>query len=130
MLDTSTPQIRAALPLLYIAWAKAERVILDRFVEAIQDVEDSDLREALTTLRSLFALSRLENDLDWFLEAGYVTGTKAKAIRGEVNDVCDDVRPSAEALVDAFGIPDSPPRAPIATKQTAQAPADLGRNPV
>ncbi|PSQ95395.1 MAG: acyl-CoA oxidase [Bacteroidetes bacterium SW_11_64_17] len=116
--------------LVQCAWAEAERVILDRFVKAIQDVEDSDLREALTTLRSLFALSRLENDLDWFLEAGYVTGTKAKAIRGAVNDVCDDVRPSAEALVDAFGIPDSLLGAPIATKQTAQAPADLGRNPV
>jgi len=116
--------------LVQCAQAEAERVILDRCAEAIQGVEDSDLREALATLRSLFALSRLEEDLDWFLEAGYVTSTKAKAIRGEVNDLCDEVRPHAEALVDAFGIPDALLSAPIATDRQGRNADDLGRDPV
>jgi len=98
------------------ARADAERVILERFADAVEGVEDADLRETLTTLRRLFALSRIEADLDWFLEAGYVSGSKAKAIRGAVNDLCDEVRPQAEALVNAFGIPDALLGAPIATK--------------
>lgn len=45
-----------------------------------------------------------------------MSGSKAKAIRGAVNDLCDEVRPQAEALVNAFGIPDALLGAPIATK--------------
>jgi len=101
--------------LVQLAHAEAERVVLDRFVDAVDRVEDDTLREPLDRLRRLFALSRIEENLDWFLEAGYVESNKAKAIRGTVNDLCDDVRPHAEALVDAFGIPDSCLAAPIAT---------------
>lgn len=100
--------------LVQLAHAEAERVVFDRFVEAIDRVDDEDLQAILTTLRQLFALSRIEEDLDWFLESGYVESNKAKAIRASVNDLCDEVRPAAEALVDAFGIPDACLAAPIA----------------
>jgi len=100
--------------LVQLAHAEAERVVLDRFVDAVDRVDD-ELHAPLDRLRQLFALSRIEENLDWFLEAGYVEANKAKAIRGTVNDLCDDVRPQAEVLVDAFGIPDSCLAAPIAT---------------
>jgi len=103
--------------LVQLAHAEAERVLLDRFADAVEEVTDEALRESLHRLRQLFALSRMEDDLDWFLEAGYVEATKAKAIRGEVNDLCDDVRPAAEGLVNAFGIPDACLSAPIATEE-------------
>lgn len=90
-------------------------MVFDRFVQAIGDVGDDDIAEVLGRLRQLFGLARIEADLDWYLEAGYVESTKAKAIRGAVNDVCDEVRPAAEVLVDAFGIPDACLSAPIAT---------------
>jgi len=106
--------------LVQLAHAEAERVILDRFVEAIEAVEEEPLRETLSSLRQLFALSHIEADLDWFLEAGYVESAKAKALRGTVNDLCDEVRPQAEALVDAFAIPDACLAAPIGTENSAQ----------
>ena len=84
-------------------------------------MDDPDLRDTLTTLRQLFALARIEADLDWFLQAGHVESAKAKAIRGEVNTLCDEVRPYAESLVDAFGIPDACLAAPIATKNGTPA---------
>jgi acyl-CoA oxidase len=71
-------------------------------------------------LRALFALSRIEDNLDWFLEANYVESTKSKAIRGEVNALCDELRPQAEALVDAFAIPGACLAAPIATEEKPQ----------
>jgi acyl-CoA oxidase len=100
--------------LVQLAHAEAERVVFDRFVEAVDRTTEPELREELDRLRALYGLSRIEADLDWYLEAGYVESTKAKAIRGAVNDVCDEVRPAAEALVDAFGIPDACIAAPIA----------------
>ncbi|MFB6098609.1 MAG: acyl-CoA dehydrogenase, partial [Salinibacter sp.] len=108
--------------LVELAHAEAERVLLDRFVEALEDVDDPGLQETLTTLRQLFALARIEADLDWFLQAGHVESAKAKAIRGEVNALCDEIRPYADALVDAFGIPDALLGAPIATDKGTPAP--------
>ena len=102
--------------LVQLATAEAERVILDRFSGAIQGVDDAGVEESLTRLRQLYALARIEADLDWFLEADYVESNKAKAIRGQVNALCDEIRPEAEALVNAFGIPDACLSAPIATQ--------------
>jgi acyl-CoA oxidase len=105
--------------LVQLAYAEAERIVYDRFAAALDDVDDPELREPLGALRQLFGLSALEDDLDWFLEAGYVESNKAKAIRGEVNALCDEVRPAAEGLVDAFAIPDACLAAPIATEASA-----------
>ena len=107
--------------LVQCAQAETERRVLKRFADAIEKVDDASLRDTLTTLRRLFALSRIEADLDWFLEAGYVSASKAKAIRGAVNDLCDEVRPQAEALVNAFGIPDALLDAPIVTERGPDA---------
>lgn len=101
--------------LVQLAQAEAERVILDRFAEVPQRTDDDELADVLHALRRLFALSRIEADLGWFLEAGYVESAKAKAIRGEVNDLCDELRPAAEGLVNSFRIPDACLAAPIAT---------------
>ena len=98
-----------------LARAHAERLLLDGMIDWIDTVNDADLQDVLPPLRSLFALSRIEADLDWFLEAGYVEGAKSKAIRNEVNELCDALRPAAEGLVDAFGIPDALLQAPIGT---------------
>jgi acyl-CoA oxidase len=98
-----------------LARAHAERLLLDGMIDWTDTVDDADLQDVLPPLRSLFALSRIEADLDWFLEAGYVEGAKSKAIRNEVNELCDALRPAAEGLVDAFGIPDALLRAPIGT---------------
>ena len=73
----------------------------------------SETRKGLALLRDLFALARVEADLAWFQEHGYVQAGKAKAIRRLVTRLCHDVREEALALVDAFGIPDAILAAPI-----------------
>ncbi|MEM6646765.1 MAG: acyl-CoA dehydrogenase, partial [Bacteroidota bacterium] len=54
-------------------------------------------------------------DAAWFMASGGFEGVKAKAIRSEINVLCGELRPHAEALVDGFGIPEELIRAPIAT---------------
>ena len=100
--------------LVSLANAHMERVILEQFVAAVDATEDPALAKQLKGLCELFALSRMEEDSGWFLEAGYIQGNKAKAIRKLVNELCLNVRQNALPLVDAFAIPEEILAAPIA----------------
>ena len=100
--------------LLSTARAHVERVVLEQFIKAVAACQPESLREALQPLCRLFALSQLEADRGWFLESGYLSSGKSKAIRTQVNKLCAELRPDAVALVDAFGIPDELLGAPIA----------------
>jgi len=95
--------------------ASVERLILERFAAGVETTADESLKPVLERLLALFALSRIEEDRAWFLEAGYVTIAKSRAIRAEVETLCTEIRPDALALTDAFGIPDRLLGAPIAT---------------
>ncbi len=103
--------------LVTLAEAHAERMVLRAFIEQIETVEDASAKAVLTRLRSLFALHAIESDRGWFLESGLLSASKSKAIRKQVNDLCREVRPDAEALVNAFAIPDACLAAPIGTGQ-------------
>lgn len=99
------------------AHAHVERLILERFVEGAEACEDDALRQVLDRLRSLFALSRIEEDRAWFVEAGHMTTSKSRTVREQVNSLCGELRPAAVDLVDAFGIPDRLLGAPIALSE-------------
>jgi len=100
--------------LLSLAHAHAKRLTLDRLVERTNATEDAP-PSILDRLRSLFALRAIEKDRGWFLESGVLAASKSKAVRAEVNQLCAEIRPHAESLVDAFGIPDACLAAPIGT---------------
>jgi acyl-CoA oxidase len=99
--------------LVSLAKAYAERVVVEQFAICAQAVEDESYGPALKTLSDLYALWRIEQDRGWFLESGFLSQNKSKAIRTLVNRLCGDVRGDALALVDAFGIPEKLLGAPI-----------------
>jgi acyl-CoA oxidase len=94
--------------------AHAERIVMEQFAAGVARCEDSAVRTALAKLAALFALSRIEADRGWFLEAGYLSTAKSHAIREQVNILCAEIRPDAVGLADGFGIPDRLLGAPIA----------------
>ncbi len=99
--------------LVTLALAHVEADLLRSFHAAVKEApETGGVRGELARLAALWALSRLEADRAWFLEAGYMEGSQTKAIRAHVNALCREIRPSAVSLVDAFGIPDDVLRAP------------------
>jgi len=100
--------------LLELAEAYAERQALESFLEAVADLPDQTLQRPLRKLADLFALYHLEKHKAWFLENGFMSGKKSKAITNHVTQLCAEVRRDAVALVDAFGIPDQCLGAPIA----------------
>ena len=100
--------------LVSLSLAYVERVVLERFQVALDELEDESLRPVLTRLHDLWALWRIERDRGWFLENGYLEGGKAKAIRTLVNRLLAELRPDVLALVESFAIPDNCLAAPIA----------------
>jgi acyl-CoA oxidase len=86
--------------------AHTERLMLDAFHEAVARAPTPGASESLRELASLYALSVLERDRAWYLEAGSMEPPKSRAIRAQVEALCGEIRPFAVDLVDAWGIPD------------------------
>ena len=100
---------------LAAARAHVDRLIVEAFARAVDSCEDKALRPVLDRLFDLHALSLVERERGWFFEHGRMTAPRSKAITKAVNRLCAELRGDAEALVDAFGIPDGVLAAPIAT---------------
>ncbi len=91
--------------LIKVGDAHIERIVLEMVIDAIGHVEDKETRTVLKRVRDLFVYSLLEDDMGWFLMHRHVSVERAKAIRRGVNDLCGTLRPHAQELVDAFGVP-------------------------
>jgi acyl-CoA oxidase len=89
------------------ARAYVDRVVLEAFAEAVPRCPDPRLRDILDTLCSLHALSVIERERGWFQEHGRLSSTRSKAVIKSVNALCEQIRPHAELLVDAFGVPEA-----------------------
>jgi acyl-CoA oxidase len=82
-------------------------VVLEAFAGAVEDCEDAHVRELLDKLCSLYALARIESERGWYQEHGRLSPPRSKAVIKSVNALCAELRPHAETLVDAFGVPES-----------------------
>ncbi|MEM6789385.1 MAG: acyl-CoA dehydrogenase [Myxococcota bacterium] len=105
-----------------VALAKAhiEEHVHTCFIEAIERLPAATPeRDALESVRALWALGRLHDDIGWYLENGHVEASKARAIRKLVARQCAQVRAMAVPLVDGFGVPDAV-LGPIAFEQYAE----------
>ncbi len=91
--------------LLRTARAHVDRIVLEAFVAGIDRCPDPGTRALLGRVCDLYVLSTIEADLAWFLAHGRLTATRAKAVTSAVNALCDQLRPHAQTLVDAFAIP-------------------------
>ena len=89
-----------------LAKAYIERLAYKEFINKIDALEDSDEKSILIKLSQLFALTVIEEDKGWYLEADYMEGVKTKAIRRMISKLCQELRYEARGLVDAFGIPE------------------------
>jgi acyl-CoA oxidase len=112
-LDPTEVFSRAQDHVIAAAWAHAERMVLEAFVDKVNSMPDGDNKVAVHLLCDLFALSTIEADRGWWMEHGRLSSQRAKAITREVGDLLRKVRPLAEHLVDAFGVPAEMLNAPI-----------------
>jgi acyl-CoA oxidase len=96
------------------AQAHIDLEVFELFTAAIERCDDEDTKELLNLVCDLHALALIERERGWFLEHGRLTPARSKAVISAVNDTCKRLRPHAEELVEAFGIPDAVLSAPIA----------------
>ena len=99
--------------LLALAFAHVERLVLERFEQAIEDADES-LQPSLERLCRLFAFTHLEKHRAWYLENRLLTSAATRSLGTTVDQLCAEVRREAVSLVNAFGIPPECLAAPIA----------------
>ena len=98
--------LKVQVHMMDLSKAYIERLAYKEFVNKIDGLEEGNEKNILIKLSQLFALTVIEEDKGWFLEADYMEGVKTKAIRRMINKICQELRYEAKGLVDAFGIPE------------------------
>ena len=98
--------LRTQTHMIATAEAYIERVILKSFIVVLDGMEDGEAKTLLTKVKDLYALSTIQENKGWYLECDYMHGSKTKAIRRVVSNLCKELRAEASILVDAFDIPD------------------------
>ncbi|WP_439129304.1 acyl-CoA dehydrogenase family protein [Polaribacter sp.] len=84
------------------------------FIAQTQNIKDEKYKLLFEKLGTLYALHALQKDASWYLEQGYFSGSKSKAIKRRVERISTELRPHIGVLVDGFGIPKHCLEAPIA----------------
>jgi acyl-CoA oxidase len=91
---------------MHTARAHVHRVVLEAFIAGIHSCEDRAASDILELVCDLYALTVIEDDKAWFMEHRLLSTERAKAVTSAINERCRNLRPHAETLVDAFGIPE------------------------
>ncbi|WP_422747622.1 acyl-CoA dehydrogenase [Micromonospora sp. WMMD1219] len=105
---------------LAVAAAHVDRVTLEAFVAGIDATADPAVKELLSRVCDLYALSVIEANKGWLLEHGRLTPARSKAITSVVNGLLKELRPYMRTLVDGFAIPDAWLHAAILREEPAR----------
>jgi acyl-CoA oxidase len=100
--------------LIALGKAYAAELAYNAYADFVDEMPEGINKDLFTKLGTLHALHEIRSDAEWFLEQGYFSGTKSKAIRQRVERLCTELRPHIGVLVDGWGIPKECLSAPIA----------------
>ncbi|WP_280432124.1 acyl-CoA dehydrogenase [Nocardia brasiliensis] len=91
--------------------AHIDRLVLEAFIEGIEDIHDPDARALAETVCDLFVYSTLEENSAWYIMHRFMSVERAKGVRRGVNELVDRLRPDALTLIEGLGVPESMLRA-------------------
>ncbi len=91
--------------LIAAAKAHVERRILQALHGALDQPLEASSATALNLLSTLLGVHFLANDRAWFQEHSLLGSSKAKALQRQHETLSAQLRPLAQSLVDAWGIP-------------------------
>lgn len=97
------------------AKAHADLLLWEAFTEALGKIDDAGTRTVLTWLRDLYALTRIEETLDWYLLNGRISAQRARTLTAYINRLIARLRPHAQDIVDSFGYTEDHLRMEIAS---------------
>eukprot|EP01102_Stenamoeba_stenopodia_P014952 TRINITY_DN5044_c0_g1_i1.p1 TRINITY_DN5044_c0_g1~~TRINITY_DN5044_c0_g1_i1.p1 ORF type:complete len:734 (+),score=191.25 TRINITY_DN5044_c0_g1_i1:67-2268(+) len=96
-----------------LAKSYIEFVIVSKFVDYLQEVNDPTLRSALQQLCDLFAMTRIEQDIGNFRDNDFINSKQTQKLRKDILDLVRQVKDNAIAFVDAIAPPDGILYSPI-----------------
>ena len=91
--------------MISLAKASIEHFSAKMFYEAVNRIQDKELKIAMRRLARLNALELIYEHRGFFMENDYISGSKSKAIRKQLENLRGKVRPLANVYVDGFNIP-------------------------
>ncbi|GMN12010.1 acyl-CoA dehydrogenase [Croceitalea sp. MTPC9] len=100
--------------LLEVGKAYSEVLAIKWYYEFVAQLPEGKYKDLMHKLGALHGLSKIRESATWYLEQGYLSGTKSKAIRQRIERLSTELRPHTNSLVDGFGIPEHILTAPIA----------------
>jgi acyl-CoA oxidase len=100
--------------LLTLGKAYSIELAYNTFVDFTDTITGEKNKLLFQKLGVLYALSEIQKNASWYLEQGYISGTKSKAIRKRIERLSTELRPHIGILVDGFGIPEHCLEAPFA----------------
>jgi acyl-CoA oxidase len=110
--------------LLEAARAHVDRIVFEAFADVVDRTSDAPTRELLAQVLALHGLTVIEDRRAWFVEHGYLSRSRAKAVTEGLNELCSALRPRARELVDGFGIPEGWLACPLLEAGNTAAGAD------
>ena len=97
----------------HLSLSHGERIVIDQFIKIIENC-DENLKETLTNLFKLYALSTIKEDIGFFIKEDLVSKNNYDKICNEINIYNNILANNSLELVKSFGIPDWMHHAPIA----------------
>ena len=91
--------------MLAYADAYAERLMLQKFVKAVKAQQDPEVKAVLKDVCDLFAVHAMRENGLWFVENGLMKPQTTTALRRLERELTEKIRPHAQMLTDAFGVP-------------------------
>ncbi|GAA5222428.1 acyl-CoA dehydrogenase [Membranihabitans marinus] len=91
--------------MLTLAEAYAEELVLNAIQRAIANTSQEKEKMMLKKISAMYALHTILEHKAWYLEQGYISANKSKAIRQLVHRQAQLLTPDALALIEVFDIP-------------------------
>ena len=86
---------------------------MEQFVEGIMkefaEEQYADTRAQLELCCALYGLWCLERGMAFYLCQEYISPIKARAIKYQVDKLCEEITPNVLALLEGFGVPETTP---------------------
>lgn len=113
--------------MLAYADAYAERLMLQKFIKAVKAQKDPEVKAILKDVCDLYAIHTMRQNGLWYVENGLMKPQTTTALRRLERELTEKIRPHAQMLTEAFGIPPGvlvcQPQPPAPAKPAGNAPA-------
>ena len=87
------------------ARAHMDRVVLEAFIEGIEECTDDYIRAILVRVCDLYALATIEEHRAWYMEHNVFDGRRSKSVTAAVDKLCLELADKALELVEGLGVP-------------------------